>query len=280
MNSNPPLTAHPPAAASTARLASGDRAWVGDWNRFVIVHFAVPAEVLAPHVPYPLDLQDDLAWVSLVWFELERLRFAGTGWLGRWLCRPISEHPFLTVRTYVRGADGPGICFLAEWIPNRLSVRLGPPTYGLPYRYGRFTAARDAENGTAMLRIDDPGHDAPLGLTVPSTPPGGTLLPEGTIDAFLLERYQAYTFDAARRMRFRVAHAPWRAHRATWVRFEAGFLNRVFPWFTTARLHSAHLCADCPNVEMGRPHRVSVAASVGNARHPIADPVGRLPAHA
>src|SRR5581483_1728735 len=179
---------------ATGRLPAGERAWEADWDDFVILHFSLPPAALAPHVPYELDLCGGLAWVSLVWFNLRRMRLAGTGALGRLLCRPISEHPFLNVRTYVRAASGPGICFLAEWIPNAISLRLGPLTYGLPYRYGRFTAKHCPENGTTALRIDDPRYAEPFALVAPLAHGDGRRCPPGSADAFLLERYQAYTF--------------------------------------------------------------------------------------
>jgi len=45
----------------------------------------------------------------------------------------------------VRGRDATdtrGIFFIAEWIPNRLAVLIGPRMYGLPYRLGRLNQAR------------------------------------------------------------------------------------------------------------------------------------------
>ena len=238
------------------RLSSDDRAWQADWEDFVIVHFALPPGVLAPHVPYELDLYDGKAWLSLVWFNLRRMRIAGTGRVGRWLCRPISEHPFLNARTYVRHAEGTGICFLAEWIPNVFSVLLGPLTYGLPYRHGRFTMHTRPVDGTASLQITPRPDGVPFALTVPLPHTPGAHCAAESLEAFLLERYQAYTFHGGRGMRFCVAHEPWLARRADWVRYDFGFLATLFPWLGAAEFHSAHLCGSVHDVEMGLPHRV------------------------
>jgi uncharacterized protein YqjF (DUF2071 family) len=268
---------HRNAPIDPSHLPWDERAWVADWQDFVVVNFAVPPRSLAPLVPYPLDVRDGAAWVSLVWFNLSRLRFAGTGWLGRCLCRPLSEHPFLNVRTYVRPAQGPGICFLAEWIPNRWSVLLGPATYGLPYRYGAFAAERRLLQGTMSLRIDDPDTSGgSFGLTVPIPRATREECAPGSIDEFLLERYQAYMFHANEPRRFHVAHQRWRAVRADWVRFELGFLTTIFPWLNLATFHSAHLSQGCADVEMGRPHRVRLPApapvDVLPPAHPLATP--------
>ena len=84
-------------------------------------------------------------FVSLVAFTLVRMRPRIGGKLGEWLLKPIATHEFLNVRTYVRHRGEPGIFFLAEWLPNRLSVLLGPRSFGLPYRHGRlrYTHSRD-----------------------------------------------------------------------------------------------------------------------------------------
>ncbi len=244
----------PRVAAHRKVLPPGDCAFLADWTDFTVLNFSLSPERLRPHVPYPLDLHNGQAWVSLVWFNLRRLRPVHTGLLGRWLFRPVSDFPFLNVRTYVRPATGPGICFLAEWIPNRLSTAIGPITYGLPYHRGRFAAEIRPTAGTASLRIDAPGHAAPFVLTAPRNCRGAAECPSGSVDAFLLERYQAYTMWRGRGRRFHVAHAPWKAVRIDWVRYDLGFLCDVFPWLSAAEFRLAHRCTGLTNVGMGFPH--------------------------
>src|SRR4051812_43402987 len=65
---------------------------------------------------------------------------------GRWMklsTAPLAGHDSLNVRTYVRHGGVRGIYFLAEWIPNRLAVLIGPRMYGLPYRLGRLRYQND-----------------------------------------------------------------------------------------------------------------------------------------
>src|SRR5678815_4298013 len=95
--------------------------------------------------PYPLDLHQGRAFVSLVAFTLRDMRPHFGGPLTAWLFRPIATHEFLNVRTYVRHRDEPGIHFLAEWLTNRLAVKLGPRTFGLPYHLGKITYHHDWE---------------------------------------------------------------------------------------------------------------------------------------
>ena len=234
--------------------------FVADWSDMLFVHYRVPAAVLQPHVPHPLDLRDGDAWVSLVFFRLEKMRPPGTGAIGRTLLRPISEHFFLNVRTYVRAEAGPGIHFLAEWIPNRLSAWIGPRTYGLPYRLGRFDCdLAGSGGGIGSIRIHDPALNAELALTFPvRTAPLAAARPGGD-QVFLLERYTAYTSRDGVRRCFQVAHEPWRFHAVDWVRTDTTLLERAFPWFAAARLHGAHRTPGVRDVRMSRPAKLHPA---------------------
>ena len=88
-------------------------------------------------MPFRLDVRDGKAYVSVVAFSQERLRFAFGGEMTNWVGRWFANHEFLNVRTYVRHAAKPGIFFLAEWVPKRVATWLGPPLFGLPYRLGK-----------------------------------------------------------------------------------------------------------------------------------------------
>lgn len=236
--------------------------FVADWRDMLFVHYRVPAEVLQPHVPHPLDLHDGDAWVSLVFFRLERMRPPGTGAVGRALMRPISEHYFLNVRTYVRAEDGPGIHFLAEWIPNRLSAWIGPRTYGLPYRLGRFDCdLAGSPGGVSRIEINDPVLDAAFRVTFPARIAALTTARPGGTEDFLLERYTAYTCRDGVRRRFQVAHEPWRFHAVDWVRIDLTMLERAFPWFNAAQLHSVHRSPGVCNVRMSRPAKLQPTAT-------------------
>lgn len=240
------------------RIARELLTFEADWMRVLFVHFEITPEVLQPHIPVPLDLHEGKAYISLLQFSFERLRFAGTGLLGRCLCRPLSEHAFLNVRTYVRGAAGPGIFFIAEWINNPLSLRIGPVSHGLPYRLGRFEIAPRRSGGTSHLRVTDRFGHGDLRITFPSaTLPPPAHASAGTLDAFLVERYRAYTARAGIIRTFEVEHEPWLLSRLDWIRTEAEMLNRAFPWFPAANLISAHTCPGLENVTMGPPSRVS-----------------------
>jgi uncharacterized protein YqjF (DUF2071 family) len=251
-------TTLPPRSIPTPaiRLDRHDCALVADWRRFLFVHYSVAPEVLQPHVPYELDRYGGRAFISLVYFTLERMRMPRLGALGEAMLRPISNHPFLNVRTYVTHGGKDGICFLAEWIPNRLSEQLGPVVYGLPYRFAEFDCERRDDDGVARLAIRDPRAKAELAITFPTNDSAPRPCAAETSETFLLERYHAYTFRGPIRRRFTVAHEPWLMNRVDWVRTDTSLIEAVFPWFRSAKFHSAHASAGVTDVQMGKPHRL------------------------
>src|SRR4051812_6499459 len=127
-------------------LRPGERPLLlADWADVLFVHFAVDPEALQPHVPFELDLFRGRAYVSVVAFTQRRLRPRVGGRLAAIISRPLAEHEFLNVRTYVRHGGERGIYFLSEWIPNRIACAVGPVMYGLPYRLARTTYRCDAD---------------------------------------------------------------------------------------------------------------------------------------
>src|SRR6185436_17826029 len=123
----------------------GEPLFFADWQRPVFLHYEVDASALQREVPFPLDLREGRAYVSLVAFTMHRMRLRFGGRLGEWLCKPVATHTFLNARTYVRHQDESGIFFLREWLSSPLCVWLGPLTFGLPYRLGRMTYRHDQE---------------------------------------------------------------------------------------------------------------------------------------
>lgn len=227
----------------------------------LFVHFSLPAQTLAPHVPFTLDLFEGNAFVSLVLFKLRRMRPVRLGELGRLFFRPVSDHWFLNVRTYVQGPAGPGIQFLCEWIPNPLALHLGPRTYGLPYRRATFDVRRQGtRDEITTAEVHGSTEHAKLRLEFAAVDTSPELCGPLTVNEFLLERYTAYTHRDGRSRFFRVAHAPWNTTPAQDRGLDTSLVNEVFPWFKNARYHSAQLTPGVCEVLMGPPMRLAAAA--------------------
>ena len=202
-------TAHPIAEATEPHrdphhpAGTAPAAFLADWRDMVFIHFALDAHELQPHVPFPLDLLDGRAWVSLAIFTQHRLRPRHGGALTAALLRPIATHAFCNLRTYVRVNGEAGIHFLTEWIPNGLAALIGPRSFGLPYRLGGLELDhRDPAEVTGRVACD--------GVTLRYRGRGERRYRPARHrhERFLVERYSAFTGGRGRRL-FRIAHAPW-----------------------------------------------------------------------
>ena len=242
------------AARGRMLALPGEPMFYARWDRAVFIHYEADPIVLQRDVPFELDLRDGRAFVSIVAFTLSQMRPRIGGRIGEWLFKPIATHEFLNVRTYVRHGGEAGIYFLAEWLSNPLSVRLGPRTFGLPYRFGRISYAHARDDGILRGAV----HGA-----------GGRLVYEGEIrrmnfetseagslTEFMLERYTAFTYRRRRARFFRVWHSPWEQTPAELEVTADTLMGSTGQWWKTSECIGANYS---PGVEvwMGRPHQIS-----------------------
>lgn len=231
----------------------GEPMFYARWDRAVFIHYEADPTALQQDVPFELDLRNGRAFVSIVAFTLQRMRPRIGGRLAEWLFKPIATHEFLNIRTYVRHQGESGIYFLAEWLSNPLSVRLGPRSFGLPYHFGRinYDHAHDGEALRGCIQARD-----------------GRLIYEGNVRGekfetcdreshteFLLERYTAFTQQANRARLFRVWHSPWPQAKAEIKMSDATLIASTGYWWKTARCIGANYSPGA-EVWMGRPHRI------------------------
>jgi uncharacterized protein YqjF (DUF2071 family) len=229
---------------------------MGDWDRVLMIHLEADPERARRDIPFPLDLHEGRAFVTLVAFTLRGLRPRFGGALASLLFRPIATHEFLNVRTYVNVDGEPGIHFLAEWLSNRLAVALGPSTFALPYRHGRIHYDHDPARGCLRGRVEDTRGRCELryaATLAPDTAYGPCAA--GTLDEWLMERYTAFNCVRNRRRFFRVWHRPWPQCPVEAVLRDCSLLVTHWPWMRDARVIGANYSPGVNRVWMGRPHR-------------------------
>ena len=245
------------SAAARRRMLQtrGEPLLYATWDQAVMIHYETDPDVLQNCVPFELDLRDGRAFVSLVAFTLRRMRPRRAGRIGEWLFKPIATHEFLNVRTYVRANREPGIFFLVEWLSNRLSVPLGPPVFGLPYRYGQIDYFHDQPAHGISGRVEAKGGT----FSYQGRTTGTELSPcaRGSITEFLMERYTAFTQAGHRRPKlFRVWHEPWPQTPIEIDVTASDLLATTQPWWKTAEYIGANFSPGV-DVWMGRPHRLA-----------------------
>jgi hypothetical protein len=244
--------------AQAPRLSRwGEPLFLAAWRRVLMIHLEVDPVALQRAVPFPLDLYAGRAFVTLVSFTMENMRPRWGGRLTAKLFQPIATHNFLNVRTYVKCHDEPGIHFLAEWLSNRLAVRLGPPIFGLPYHYGRldyqlqpdqtrlYGRVTDEKTGTQLEyegHMDSPGHFHPC-----QSP---------SVTDWLMERYTAFNAATGCKKFFRVWHPPWPQCEAEITLKDISLLTQPWPFFADTKLIGANYSPGFDEVWMGRPHTV------------------------
>jgi hypothetical protein len=232
---------------------TGEPLFLATWERAVFIHYEADPSLLQRQVPFELDLREGRAFVSLVAFTLLRMRPRLGGRLAEWLFQPIASHEFLNVRTYVRHAGEPGIFFLAEWLSNPLSVRLGPRSFGLPYRFGYLRYAHAPEDGEMFgtVHANQGRLEYRASISATSFDPSET----GSQTEFLLERYTAFTCQGGHRRLFRVWHEPWEQAPIGIEVTRDDLLAATGVWWKSAEYVSANYSPGV-DVWMGRPHRI------------------------
>ena len=240
-----------------ARLAMKGRfaetALIADWVEMVFIHFEVDRDLLQEVFPFPLDTYKGKAYVSLVAFTMKRIRPAVGGKATEWMTRPIASHQFLNFRTYVNHRGRTGIFFMKEWLNEKLAVALGPKTFGLPYHFATVDYLRD-DTDCAGRVVGEDGEIAFEGTENPRLTPA---VP-GTLEAFFLERYTAFTAAGRTPQFFRVWHEPWKVGALDRFEMRSQTLLESLreKWTGTARLIDARWSPGVHEVWMGRPHRV------------------------
>lgn len=251
----------PGALSSTARAriltSPGEPLFYADWLRAIFIHYEVDAAALQRDVPFPLDMHEGAAYVSLVAFTMRNLHPRVGGRLAAFLFKPIATHEFLNFRAYVTVNGEPGIYFLAEWLSNPLSVRLGPRSFGLPYHLGQIQYHHESETGLLRGSVNAPNQTGRLEYAAPINPATEFVPCErDSRDEFLLERYTAFTERKSAKRFFRIWHLPWPQTAIDISLADTSLLTQNWGWFKDARLIGANYSPGARGVWMGRPHRI------------------------
>lgn len=245
-----------PSAAGLARMkrSRGEPLLLSDWDKALMIHFEVDAAALQSDVPFELDLWQGRAFVSLVAFTMRGMRPRIGGRLGAWLLKPIATHDFLNVRTYVRHDGEPGIHFLAEWLSNRLAVKLGPRTFCLPYRHGQIQYQNDWRAGNLSGSVSCPKTDRAFAYAA-RLPGDAAFVPcgRGSLDEWLMERYAAFNSANGHKRFFRVWHPPWPQCAAEVTLTDNSLLLASWPWLESGHLIGGNYSPGIRDVWLGRP---------------------------
>ncbi|MDY7099986.1 MAG: DUF2071 domain-containing protein [Actinomycetota bacterium] len=183
------------------------------WAQLAAFHWDYDPAVVQAILPPGLraDTFDGRAWVGLIPFEMERVRFA------RGPVLPIvGSFVEVNVRTYV--VDGNGrraVWFSSLDVPTRLVVATARSVFALPYCLADATHTVDGHRHAYEVTRRWPRHDrtaAPPRARMEFTV--GEPIPEPSeLDRFLSARWALTTTRRNRLLRGPVGHPAWPLHR-------------------------------------------------------------------
>jgi uncharacterized protein YqjF (DUF2071 family) len=177
------------------------------WDDLLFAHWRVDADVLRPHVPERLsiDEHDGSAWVGVTPFVVSGLRARGT------LPLPyVSSFRELNVRTYVTLDDKPAIWFFSLDASSRFAVEAARRLYRLPYFHADITLEQRGERLLyECVRSEERAFSGRYrGLGKPAAPAAGSM------EHFLVERYCLYAEHERNLFRAEIHHRPWPLEKA------------------------------------------------------------------
>jgi uncharacterized protein len=194
-------------------LSLQDLGWIISqrWRDVLFLHYEVDVEELQSKVPYPLDLFEGRAVVSIVPFVMDRIRFpflpAVPG---------LSKLLELNLRTYVRVNDTPAVYFFTldsnHW-PGVLMARM---LFGLPYRYRKMSLTHRGDYSFKSEQLSLQARVSETGIT-------------SSFDLWATERYALVTRRLGRNLLGLVKHPPWPLQAVHLESIHDGFSQHFIP---------------------------------------------------
>ncbi len=178
-------------------LSIQDKGWIiaQRWSDVLFLHYEVDADDLQKIVPYPVDLFEGKAIVSIVPFAMGRIRFPFLPSIPG-----FSQLYELNLRTYVRMNNRPAVYFFtldSNHLPGVLVARFG---FSLPYRWRKMQLTNKQK-----YEFKSPS----LGIKAEIIAAGST----GHFDAWCSERYALVTKFFGRDLWGVVDHEKWKLQK-------------------------------------------------------------------
>lgn len=181
---------------STSLLAESDpvagRPWAMrmEWCDLAFLHWSCEPERVAALLPagVELDTFDGRAWLGVVPFRMQGVRFRGTPALPG-----ISAFPEINLRTYVTAGGRPGVWFFSLDVTKRSAVWVARRAFHLPY----FHASMRCETEGEGVRYEHgrTAGPAPAAAFEARYRPRGPVFEAapGSLEAFLTDRLRLFS---------------------------------------------------------------------------------------
>ena len=183
------------------------------WTNLLFAHWPVAPDALRPLLPSSLTLDtfEGEAWVGVIPFHMSNVRPRGVPPMP-W----VSSFHELNVRTYVRLGGRAGVWFFSLDASNPLAVRAARAAVHLPY-YDARMGMKVGPDGSVAYHSERTHHGAPPAVFDATYRPEGEAhrAAPGTLEYFLVERYELFSTSRRGLLHVRIAHPPWPLQRAS-----------------------------------------------------------------
>lgn len=184
------------------------------WKDVIFLHYKVSPDVLAHLVPYPLDLYDGQAIISIVPFQMDKIRFPflpAFPWISR-----LWE---LNIRTYVDVNGTKGVYFFTLETDSKLGTLIARFFFSLPYRFSKIKTVinKDIFHFTHQRSPYSFSLKAKLGPSQPVT----------SFETWATERYSLFTRRGNVDWRGDVSHSPWTLHSIEVLELKDDFTKMI-----------------------------------------------------
>jgi len=218
------------------------------WHEICFFHWSCDPQLLQPRLPpgLRLDTFDGKAWIGLTPFLLTGLRpplFPQTLGLA---------FPEMNLRTYVVGADGPGVWFFSLDAARFVAVLGARAMYGLPYFWANMRVHIGREEN---FYFSSRAGRAKTAIRIAKQE---RIREQSPLDIFLTARFRLYSVFRGRLITAEVAHAPWKLNRVRIVEFEERVRQTMRIGFESQDSLAHH--SEGVDTEIGRPKRVTAEA--------------------
>jgi uncharacterized protein YqjF (DUF2071 family) len=181
------------------------------WDCLLFLHWKVEPALLRSFIPEPLSIDtfEGNAWLTISPFTIYDVRPA-------FLPRLPVDFGFheLNVRTYVHLDGDSGVWFFSLDANSSLAVYGARMFYYLPY----FTASIDFDPGSEKKTFISRRSDQTARFSAAwQVGASLTAAEPGTLDFFLVERYQLFTERDGALYRCRIHHDPWPLQQANLI---------------------------------------------------------------
>ena len=204
------------------------------WHDLLFAHWRCPLTELRRLIPEPLEIDtfDGSAWIGIVPFVMSNTR-------PRFSPIAMTGFPELNVRTYVRHGDEEGVWFFSLDASNPLAVRAARAAVHLPY-YDARMGMKVAPDGSVAYHSERTHRGAPPAVFDATYRPEGEAhrAAPGTLEHFLVERYELFSTSRRGLLHVTIAHPPWPLQRAS-ARIERSTMAAAAGIALTG--HPAHL---------------------------------------